>query len=52
MAVTVSAPVGASVALHEPVPDDRVDVVHKVVEPTLNVTVPVGVPRLEVTVAE
>jgi hypothetical protein len=50
-AVTVSSPTGALAATHDPVPDSNVPVVHKVVVPTLKVTVPVGVPPVELTVA-
>ncbi len=51
MAVTVSSPAGAFAALQDPDPFARV-VVHSPVDPTEKVTVPVGVPPEEVTVAE
>jgi len=50
--VTVSVPWGAVEVLHEATPLTRAAVVQSVVDPTVNVTVPVGVPPLEVTEAE
>jgi len=49
--VMVSLPTGAEVALQDPVPLTRFPVVHNPVEPVAKVTVPVGVPPPEVTVA-
>jgi hypothetical protein len=42
-AVTVSAPAGASAALHEPAPEERVTV-QSAAPPAVRATVPVGVP--------
>jgi hypothetical protein len=50
--VIVSEPVGALVAEHDPAPSTSASVVHRVVAPLVNVTVPVGVPPDELTVAE
>ena len=53
VAVTVSVPMGAFVAWHDPAPLTRASVVHRVVAPSVNVTVPVGIGfAAEVTVAE
>jgi hypothetical protein len=43
VAVTVSDPAGALLAVQEPDPEERF-AVHKVVPPMANVTLPVGVP--------
>jgi hypothetical protein len=48
--VTVSVPTVAAVELHCPVPFERI-AVHRLVEPTENVTEPMGVPDAVVTVA-
>jgi hypothetical protein len=50
VAVTVSDPVGALVEVHEAVPDLRATL-QSVTEPTVNATVPPGVPEAEVTLA-
>ncbi len=49
--VTVLLPTGRAVEVQLPDPETRSPVVHKTVEPILNVTVPVGVPAPD-TVAE
>jgi hypothetical protein len=49
VAVTVSAPAGAFEVKQVPAPPARM-AVHKVVDPTVKVTVPVGVPTAELTV--
>jgi hypothetical protein len=51
-AVIVSFPTGAVAARHDPDPLTKAPVVHNVVEPVVNDTVPVGVPLAEATVAE
>jgi hypothetical protein len=53
VAVTVSVPTGAALEAQLPIPALNVLVVHSVVVPTLNASVPVGDPMLvgEVTVA-
>ena len=48
----VSVPSGAVVVLHEADPPTRAPVVQSVVLPTVNVTLPVGVPLAELTEAE
>jgi hypothetical protein len=50
--VTVSVPSGADEVLHEAALPTRAPVIQSVVVPTVNVTVPVGVPLAEVTEAE
>ena len=50
--MTVSVPTGAVEALHEAAPLTSAPVVQSVVVPTVNVTLPVGVPLAEVTEAE
>ena len=50
--MTVSVPSGAVEVLHEAAPSTRAPVVQSVVVPTVNVTLPVGVPIAEVTEAE
>jgi hypothetical protein len=50
--VTVSVPAGAAFEGHEAEPAVSAAVVHSVVEPTVNVTVPLGGPGDPETVAE
>jgi hypothetical protein len=50
--VIVSLPTGADAAVHDPVPSTRLFVLHNSVAPVVNVTVPVGVPAVDVTVVE
>ena len=52
VAVTVSAPVGAVLAVHDACPALRSGVVHIVVASVAKVTVPEGVPATELTLAE
>ena len=50
-AVTLSVPAGAVVTMHEVLPLTK-GTAHSVTEPVVKVTVPVGVPPDEVTLAE
>jgi len=52
VAVIVSLPAGALAAVQLADPDTRAPVVHRLVEPVVKLTVPVGVPDPDVTVAE
>jgi hypothetical protein len=52
VAVTLSLPTGAFVAAHAAEPTLNGTLLQSVTAPTLNVTVPVGVPPAEVTEAE
>jgi hypothetical protein len=52
VAVIASDPAGAPADVHDPVPLTSCPVTHNTFEPFVKVTVPVGVPLAEVTVAE
>jgi hypothetical protein len=52
VAVTVSFPAGARVAVHDPDPEELKVAVHRSVPPIAKSTLPVGVPCEPVTVAE
>ena len=52
MAVIVSLPTGALLAVQLADPDTRAEVVQRAVNPVLKLTVPVGLPDPEVTVVE